>query len=141
MSGQNHAFIRTFGGFDVFIDNIPVKFSSAKSKEFLALLVDKRGANLQLGEAAALLWPEKNAEQGKLLYRDAVWRLRLTLKEYHLAELVTFSRAQAAVNMNCAKCDYWSYADGLDRNGYAGSYMPNYDWSIDTQNMLDRTAR
>lgn len=137
LSGQNHVFIRTFGGFDVFIDNIPVRFSSSKSKELLALLVDKKGANLRLGEAAALLWPEKNAEQGKLLYRDAVWRLRLTLKEYHLSELVNFSYAQAAVNINCARCDFWSYADGTERSGYAGSYMPNYEWSLDTQSMLD----
>ena len=33
-------FIRTFGRFDVFIDEKLVKFSNAKSKELLALCVD-----------------------------------------------------------------------------------------------------
>ena len=40
--GQN-IFIKTFGGFDVFVDGKQVHFSSEKAKEMLAVLVDKRG--------------------------------------------------------------------------------------------------
>lgn len=39
--GQN-IFIKTFGGFDVFVDGKQVHFSSEKAKEMLAVLVDKR---------------------------------------------------------------------------------------------------
>ena len=41
--GQN-IFIKTFGGFDVFVDGKQVHFSSEKAKEMLAVLVDKRGS-------------------------------------------------------------------------------------------------
>lgn len=137
LTGENHVFIRTFGGFDILIDGMPVRFVSNKSKELLALLVDKKGGSLTLGEAVAFLWPDKNTEKSKVLYRDAVWKLRHVLSQYHLAEMVTFSRGQSVINTTFARCDYWDYLDGKDRTGYSGSYMPSYDWSIDTQSMLD----
>ena len=50
MSADSHIFIQTFCGFDVFIANQAVYFSSKKSKELLALLVSKRGGSVPLSE-------------------------------------------------------------------------------------------
>ena len=36
MSADSHIFIQTFSGFDLFVDNQVVYFSSKKSKELLA---------------------------------------------------------------------------------------------------------
>lgn len=134
---EREIFIRTFDAFDLLIDKRAAYFSCAKSKELLALLVQKNGAYLLMGEAISQLWPDKNAEQAKILYRDAVWRLRQGLKDYGLEELVSFSRAQQIINKNYAKCDYWDFLDGKNQELYSGIYMPNYDWSIETQNKLD----
>ena len=43
--------IRTFGRFDVFIDEKVVIFKNTKAKELLALCVDRKGGNVSLEEA------------------------------------------------------------------------------------------
>lgn len=65
--GQN-IFIKTFGGFDVFVDGKQVHFSSEKAKEMLAVLVDKRGSSVSLSQMAWLLY-EQSPEQTAVDYR------------------------------------------------------------------------
>ena len=129
--------LRAFGAFELLINDIAVKFSSSKSKELLALLIEKNGSHLTMSEAISCLWPDKNADYAKILYRDAVWRLRRTLKESGLESLVEFTRAQQIINKKCAQCDYWDFLDGKNTELYSGTYMPNFEWSIETQNKLD----
>lgn len=128
-------FIKTFGTFDVFLRGTPVKFTSSKSKELFALLADRRGASVSMGEAISCLWPNKDATKSKILYRDAVWRLRKTLSEYGICELVNFGRAVLSVNAVC-RCDLWAFQDGETKD-YRGEYMSGYGWSIITQSHLD----
>lgn len=129
--------LRCFGAFELLVDGRPVRFSSGKSKELLAALVDKDGAYLLMTEAITMLWPDKSPEQSKILYRDAVWRLRQTLQENKLDDLVVFSRAQAAINKENAACDYWDCLESKNTSTYTGSYMPAFEWAADTQNMLE----
>ena len=42
-AGAGRICIRTFGYFDVFVEGKPIAFRNKKSKELLALLVDRRG--------------------------------------------------------------------------------------------------
>lgn len=128
--------IRTFGCFDLFVGDVPVKFSYSKSKELLALLVDKNGAFLNLGEAIACLWPDKQSEHAKNLYRDAVYRLRMVLRENNLLPLIKVERAAIAINKENIDCDYWNYLNG-EKVLYTGSYMPSYDWSLGTQSQIE----
>lgn len=128
--------IRTFGCFDLFVNDVPVKFSYSKSKELLALLVNKNGAFLPLDEAVAYLWPEKQAGYAKNLYRDAVYRLRMVLRENNLLPLITVTRAAVAINKENIDCDYWRYLNG-EQVQFSGSYMPNYDWSLETQSQIE----
>ena len=132
--------IRTFGCFDLFINEVPVKFSYSKSKELLALLVDKNGAFLPLGEAIACLWPDKPPDHAKNLYRDAVYRLRMVLRENNLLPLITVTRAAIAINKENVDCDYWRFLHG-DKSWYAGSYMPHYDWSLETQSQIENLLK
>ena len=131
--------LRTFDAFDLFANGVAVNFSSAKSKELLALLTDARGSYVTMDTAVGNLWADKNAELGKRLYRDAVCRLRLTLKEIGAEELVTFERARAVINTNLATCDMWDYF----KNGgvFSGRYMPQYDWSIITEATLEQYGK
>ena len=57
---KEHIFIQTFGNFDVLLDGNPVHFSSAKSKELLAYLVDRQGALVTRVEAFAALYEDEN---------------------------------------------------------------------------------
>ena len=51
--------VRTFGRFDVFAAGRPICFKNAKSKELLALCVDRRGGEVMMDEAIDMLWPER----------------------------------------------------------------------------------
>jgi len=129
-------FLRTFDAFDLFFNGVAVNFSSAKAKELLALLTDARGSYVTMDTAVGNLWPDKNAELGKRLYRDAVCRLRLTLKEIGAENLVTFERGRAVINTAAASCDMWDY---MEKGGiFSGRYMPQYDWSIVRESILER---
>ncbi len=128
--------LRTFDAFDLFVNGVAVDFSSSKAKELLALLTDARGSFVTMDTAIGNLWADKNADLGKRLYRDAVCRLRLTLKEVGAENLVTFERGRAVINTRCATCDMWDF---LENGGvFSGRYMPQYDWSIITEAMLEQ---
>ena len=129
-----HIFLRTFNAFDLFINGVAVNFTSSKAKELLALLTDADGSYVSIGTAVCNLWPDKDAEHGKRLYRDAVCRLRLTLKENGAENLVKFERGRAVIDKLAAKCDLWKALSG--GGGFSGRYMPEYEWSVVTENAL-----
>jgi two-component system, LytTR family, response regulator len=126
----------TFGSFDLFVEGTPLRFSSAKSKELLALLVVYHGSELTMDDCIGHLWPEKDINLAKSLYRDAIWRLRKSLKEAGLLFLVNFARGSSRLVVDCVKCDYWAYLKKKD-GSYHGSFLPGYDWSMEYQNELD----
>lgn len=132
-------YLRTFDAFDLFVNGVAVNFTSSKAKELLALLTDARGSFVSMDTAIGNLWADRNAELGKRLYRDAVCRLRLTLKEVDAERLVTFERGRAVINTAAAACDMWEFI----KNGgaFSGRYMPQYDWSIVTESMLEQLKR
>ena len=129
-------FLRTFDGFDLFVNGVAVDFSSRKAKELLALLTDARGSYVTMDTAIGNLWADKNADLGKRLYRDAVCRLRLTLKNAGADGLVIFERGRAVMNTKLAACDMWEF---IEKGGiFSGRYMPQYDWSIVTESLLEQ---
>ena len=77
--GQN-IFIKTFGGFDVFVDGKQVHFSSEKAKEMLAVLVDKRGSSVSLSQMAWLLYEQSPEQTAKNNLRVIYYRLKKILE-------------------------------------------------------------
>lgn len=132
-------FLRTFDAFDLFVNGVAVSFSSRKAKELLALLTDAHGSYVTMDTAIANLWANKNAELGKRLYRDAVFRLRRTLKEVGAEGLVQFERARAVINTQIAECDMWSYLK--EERDFSGRYLPQYEWSITTESKLEQRKK
>ena len=128
--------IKTFGSFDIFIDGEPIKFTGRKSKELLALLVDRNGGYVTIENATSLLWQDSLPENGKRLYRDAVYKLRKDLSKANL-DIVEYSWGKLRLtNLDIIQCDYWDYLKHNTRT-FAGSYLPSYDWSVETQMMLE----
>ena len=127
--------VKTFGGFDCFIDGELVSFSSNKSKELFALLIALNGNSLSMNQAISSLWPDKDLERAKKLYRDAVWRLRATLSDIHF-ECVNFARALLTLDRANIECDYYDFLSGKEVF-YGGLFLPSYDWSMDFQNEID----
>lgn len=128
--------IKTFGAFDIFVNDVPLRFSSTKSKELLALLVAKEGSSVTMDDAICNLWPDKDVDLAKRLYRDAVWRLRSALSNSGISFLVTFKRALLFIQTEGISCDYWDYTHH-HHGHYAGEFMSGYDWSMEYQCQLD----
>lgn len=127
---------KTIGGFDMKINDIAVPFNCKKAKELLALLVFKRGAFIEMSEAISYLWPDKDIDRSKRLYRDAVYRLRHTLNNVGVEDCVVFQRARLRLNYNNSQCDYWDFLDGK-KIIQEGLFMPSYDWGAEVQALID----
>ncbi len=126
---------KTFPRFDMYVNDVLVDFKRAKAKELLALMVDHRGGEVTMDEAITKLWIDKNVELSKRLYRDAVCRLRMKLKEYGIENLVHFSRARMSLNVDDVLCDSWDYQDKKDVLFY-GEYMRPYEWAVEKENQF-----
>lgn len=132
-------FIRTFNAFDLFVGGMAVRFPSSKAKELLAVLTDANGSYVGMETVIDRLWPDKDAEHGKRLYRDAVARLRLILRQNGIERLARFERARAVIDTEFAECDMWD----LVRNGgvFCEGYMPQYEWAMETEAFLQNKFR
>lgn len=131
--------VKTFGAFDCFLDGRLVRFSSSKSKELFALLIAYSGKTLTMTDAISQLWPDSDTDKSKILYRDAVWRLRKTLSELHF-ECVYFRRACLVLDSSNIVCDYWDYIAGRNTD-YNGEFMKSFDWSTPYVMYLDRISK
>lgn len=125
-------FIRTFGYFDVFVGEQPVAFRSRKAKELLALLVDRRGGYVTSEEAISFLWEDEPANSVTLArYRKAALRLKNTLEEYGIADIIETVDGKRRMIPEKVSCDLYQYLTGKDEYAhlFKGNYLTNYSWS------------
>ena len=59
MSMKSNVCIQTFGAFEVLADGQKVIFHNSKSKEVLAILVDKYGLSLSRAEISSVVWGDQ----------------------------------------------------------------------------------
>lgn len=130
--------VKMFDSFDCFVDGNLVLFSSSKSKELFALLITYNGKSLTMSDAITCLWANSDIEKAKILYRNAVFRLRKTLTDIGV-NCVGFKRALLTLDKTHIQCDYWDYLKtGI--GSYHGEFCKSYDWSIDYLYELDKLA-
>lgn len=125
---------KMFGSFDCFINNHIVQFTSSKSKELFALLLALNGKSLTMSQAITYLWPDKDVDKAKILYRDAVWRLRSVLEDISF-NCVDFQRALLVLDKSNIKCDYYDFLEGKKKIADE-SFLSSYDWSLDFENEI-----
>ncbi len=130
---DSRVFIRTFGAFDVFVDGRPISFYGAQSKELLALLVDRRGGFLNSAEAISYLWEDEPSSQLVLSrLRKVALRLKRSLEEAGIADIVEYQGGMRRVVPEKVRCDYYDYLRQEDKSGVPRTYMSNYSWAEDT---------
>ncbi|MBQ2690735.1 MAG: PAS domain-containing protein [Clostridia bacterium] len=128
-------YVRTFGYFDVFVDDEPVVFRSKKSKELMALLVDRRGGFVTAEQIISSLWEDEDVNPVTLARcRKVALRLRNTLDEYGIGDIaVSIDGRRRAVVENFG-CDLYEYLSGKPEyaNLFKGSYLSDYSWGETT---------
>ena len=129
-------FLKTFAPFDLFIDGEAVNFTSAKSKELLALLTAFNGSTLTLEQSISRLWPNHDVELSKRLYRDAKIRLKAALEAAGALDLVSFGYGYLRINKEFARSDCWDFL-GDKIKPYTGIFLPGYDWAKEFKYPMD----
>ncbi|MDO4540300.1 MAG: response regulator [Syntrophomonadaceae bacterium] len=135
--------IKTFGHFEVFVNGKPVYFSSAKAKELLAVLVDRQGGIITAEELLSLMWEDRPHDDNSLsLCRKAAYRLRRTLEEAGIAELLAEEKNGRRIRPELVECDYYRFLAGDEaaRRQFGGIYMANYSWGETTLAALERMS-
>ena len=138
-----HVYIRTFGYFDVFVDDTPIAFRNRKSKELLALLVDRRGGFISSEEAISYLWEDEPVNSVTLArYRKVAMRLKNLLVEYGISDVVESVDGKRRINPQKIRCDFYDYLTGQEEYAdlFKGSYLLNYSWAENTLAELSGSA-
>ena len=134
-------FVKTFGHFDVFVDGKPIMFHSAKAKELLALLVDRRGGTVNTDQVIGTLWEERpNDEATQNLCSKINKKLMQELEEYGVQEMLVHSRGIRRVDTEVFHCDLYDLLDGKEdaRRQFVGEYMLDYSWAEERMGQLNR---
>lgn len=130
----------TMPRFDMFVDGKLIPITSAKSKEFLALLVDRKGSSLTLDYIVSVLFEDKDDTVGKAYFRVVLQRLNMVLKDNKIEDLIVHSKNQYSLNTDLCSCDYYDILSGDKKamDSFVGEYMSEYSWSEDTTSVLFR---
>ena len=127
--------IRTFGYFDVFVGNKPISFRNKKAKELFALLVDRRGGYISSEEAISFLWEDEPVSPVTLArYRKVALRLKNTLEEFGISDVVETVDGKRRLVMERVRCDLYDYLSGKEEYAqlFKGTYLSNYSWGENT---------
>ena len=131
LSENRAVMIRTFGYFDIFVGDRPIAFRNKKSKELFALLVDRKGGYVTSEEAISFLWEDEPANTLTLSrYRKVALRLKSTLEEYGISDIVESVDGKRRIVLDKVECDLYNYLSGKEEYSqlFKGSYLTNYSW-------------
>lgn len=136
-------FVKTFGGFDVYVTGKLVYFPSRKAKELLAVLVEKRGSSVSLSQMTYLLYENIEERKAKNNLRVIYYRLRKSLEEYGIDHILIKKRGHYAVDIEMFICDFYEFLEGNPKYMplFSGSYMPEYFWAENTLPYLKNLHR
>ena len=129
---EGKLYIQTFGGFTVFLDGKAVHFERRKAQELLAILIDRRGAEVTVREACSMLFWGKPYDMNQNGYFHVlVNSLTKTLKKNGIDYILVKSKLHIAVNPDAVECDAYRFLKGdpAVMKQYRGDYMSCYPWT------------
>ena len=135
--------IQTFGGFSVLVNGKPVNFTRTKSKELLACLVDRRGADITTRAACAILWEDGRYDRARKNYFQIIsLNLRSALKQAGIEDILIRKYNSLAIDPSRFDCDSYRFLDGDPKavNAYRYNYLPNYSWAEFTVGRLENRS-
>lgn len=128
---KKHIYIQTFGTFSVLKDGVPVPLTG-KAKEILAYVVLFRGKEVSNQTIYTTIWEEKPYGQAEMtVYFHALKRLKKTLAENGIENLLISNARGQMLNTDIVDCDYYAWQDKKsDRHEqFNGTFLSEYSWS------------
>lgn len=131
--------IRCFGKFEVFYNDVPLKFKRSKAKELLAYLIAARGAGITSGELCGVFWDDAiDLIRKKTYIRQYTAALREALRGCGCEDVLIRERNSYAIDVSKVDCDYYRFLN--DGSGstvtYMGEFMTQYDWAEEIEAQL-----
>lgn len=125
-------YMRTFGGFSVFLDGKMIEFNRSRAKELLALLIDRRGIPVTAREACAVLFGDRPYDEScNGYYHVIVNSLARTLEKVGMEKILVKSKKYIAVDPDTFECDAYRFLRGDPSaiRQYRGDYLNCYSWA------------
>ena len=134
-----------FGTFEVYIDDVPVRFHRGKCKEMFAYLIDRKGAVCSTETLTEALWPDKEINaSAKSLTRTVAAEMIKDFASQGAEDVVIRGNGGIAVNLPKLNCDYFDFLRGNPYaiHAYMGEYMSQYEFAEETRERLkEETGR
>lgn len=128
----NEIFVKTFGSFEIFVNGQPVVFKRQKSKELLAVLIDREGDNVSTEQLAMYLHEDKLYDSKlRNQINTYIAELKKSLQAAGIDDILNKSWGHIGVNKSKFTCDAYDYWEGMAYaiNQFKGEYMSNYSWA------------
>ena len=132
--------VKTFGGFDVYVDGRAIVFRRAKAKELLAYLVDRRGSCVTLKELSNILFEDGTYDLARKKYLQTIYAdLRTTLREADAEQMLAKTHNSYGVDVGSFSCDSYRFlaGDPIAVNSYRRDYMASYSWAEFTMGEME----
>lgn len=136
--------VRTFGNFDVYVNDEPVQFSRSKAKELFAFLIDKKGTGVNTAEISSVLWEDKAYDRNlRNQTQTIISQMMRSLKAIGVEDCIIKRWNYLAIEPERVDCDFYKFLAGdvAAINSYTGEYMSNYSWAEFTAAFLDEKVQ
>ena len=128
--------IKCFGNFEVLYNGKSLPFKRKKTKELLAVLVDRSGAGVTAKQICAILFPDDTDDSKNSAYlRQLILDLKTTLKTVGAENVLRHDTPSYRIDINLLRCDYLSFLE-TGKPNFHGEYMTQYSWAESTCAML-----
>ena len=124
-----------FGNFDVSCGGEKLTFKRTKSKDMLAYLIDRNGADVSSKEISAVLWEDSTKENNRNYFHQLLLDVRQTLEKAGANDVLKKNGYLYSVDTSKISCDYYSYLK-TGQPEFHGEYMTQYSWADETCGFL-----
>ena len=117
------------------MDGKALKVPRKKCKEYLAYLVDRKGAGVTFSQLSAVLWEDKAIDRSvQRQTQTIVSELGKALKAVDAQDILIRTRVDTAINTKMVDCDFFRALSGDSAwiDTFTGEYMSNYSWGEST---------
>lgn len=128
--------IKCFGNFEVLYNGEALPFKRKKTKELLAVLVDRNGSGITVKQICAILFNDDSDDTKNAGYlRQLILDLKNTLKQIGAEEVLHHDSPFYRIDTNLVNCDYFNYLK-TGHPKFHGEYMSQYSWAESTCALL-----
>ena len=129
--------VNCFGNFEIFYNGDPIRFRRTRTKELMALLVDRNGAGVTAKQICTWLWEDGTDDKKNMNYLYQLFDdLRTTLSTVNADDILQKNGYFYSIDTSKIVCDYYEYLK-TGKPQFFGEYMRQYSWAEETCALLE----